>query len=120
MPNYKIDEIDVLESYLDFLGHVCENGDYEDEEDERKIKENIGKIKVWMKEIKTTGETHSDLKWKIYILSEVLDVEKNTEILPFDGDLEGCEEGKKIQKEYVKGIKEWLKDMKASEKKKKK
>lgn len=101
-PKYKIDEINVLQNHLEFLGHVCQEEAYEDEKEERKIKEDIKKIKERIKEIKTKGETHRDLKWRVQILSEILDFEESAEILPFEGNMEACKEGKKIQKEYLK------------------
>jgi len=46
MPNYKIDETDVLGYYAELLGHVVENKNEKLTEDERgEIKNNIKKLK---------------------------------------------------------------------------
>jgi len=112
MPNYKIDEINVLENYTGMIESVIENeGEEIEEEDLRELKNTIKKLKNWIKEIKSTGETHKNLEWKIEILSEILDNEKNIELIPA-GDDEADEEGMEIQKEYIEGIEEWLYDLK--------
>ena len=112
MPNYKIDEINVLENYTGMIESVIENeGEEIEEEDLRELKNTIKKLKNWMKEIKSTGETHKNLEWKIGILSEILDNEKNVELIPTGVD-EADEEGMEIQKEYIEGIEEWLYDLK--------
>ncbi|PIN67325.1 MAG: hypothetical protein COV98_03475 [Candidatus Altarchaeum sp. CG12_big_fil_rev_8_21_14_0_65_33_22] len=112
MPNYKIDETDVLGYYAELLGHVVENKNEKLTEDERgEIKNNIKKLKNWVKEIKSAGETHRDLKWKVKMLSEILECEKNTEVIPLFGD-KIDKETKQFRKEYLEGIEEWLNDLK--------
>ena len=112
MANNKIDETDVLGNYAELLGHVVENKNEKLTEDERtEIKNNIKKLKNWVKEIKSAGEKHSDLKWKVKMLSEILECEKNTEIIPLFGN-EIDEETKEFQKEHLEGIEEWLNDLK--------
>jgi len=114
MPNYKTDELEVLGQYAEFLGHVLEDEEYVEDSSEEEIQkdeENIKKLKNWIKEIKSTGETHKDLRWKVDMLSEILESEKNSELIPLDGD-ELDEETKEIQKGYIEGIEEWLSDLK--------
>jgi hypothetical protein len=112
MPKYKIDEINVLENYILLLENMkCEDGEELEEEDLLEVRDNIKKLKEWMKEIKSTGETHKNMKWKISMLGEILDCEKNSEMIPLS-DEEMDKEGKEVQREYIEGIEEWLNDLK--------
>jgi len=45
------------------------------------------------------------------MLSEILECEKNTEVIPLFGD-KIDKETKQFRKEYLEGIEEWLNDLK--------
>jgi hypothetical protein len=112
MTNYKIDEVNVLENYIMLLENMkCEDGEELDEEDILEVRGKVKKLKEWIKEIKSTGETHKNMKWKISMLSEILECEKDTEIAPLS-DEEPDKEWEEVQRDYVEGIEEWLNDLK--------
>jgi len=112
MTDYKIDEVNVLENYIMLLENMeVEEGEEITAEELLEIAGKIKKMKKWIREIKSTGETHKDLKWKIDMLDEILDCEKNIEIISLSGEKINAEE-EDIQRDYIEGIEKWLADLK--------
>lgn len=109
MEKYKIDEVNVLENYVESLKDIIEQEG--DTEDMNKFKEDIKELNKWIKELKSTGEKHIDIDWKINMLTKIFEFEKDAELIP-SGDEELDKEGIEVQKEYVEGIEEWLNDLK--------
>ena len=104
--DYGIDEINVIESYVGFLNDILKDETAEMSDEERKKeKAKIKGLKNWIKELKKTSETYENPEWKIEILTEIYETERDTEVL-------GDEEGLELHREYVNGIKEWLDDLK--------
>lgn len=96
----------MLKNYILLLKDCPEDDTIEmKKDDNKKDKDTIKRLKIWIKELKSTGETHNDLKWKVDMLTEIYGVEKDAEILNPD------EESLEMQKDWVAGIKEWLDDL---------